>query len=51
MELNEQTKKAIREWVQAHGGDVEKTAKWMARSFRTIGGVGFFRKAIQEAMA
>lgn len=47
--MNAQTKIWLLSILNAENGDIEKAARWMARNFRSIGGVGFFRNQLQQA--
>ena len=51
MNLDNKTKLWILDLLKACGNDPEQTAKWMARNFRNMGGIAFFRQAIKEALA
>lgn len=47
--LDENTKRAVREWVAKDGGDCERTARWIARSLK-ICGLRTARSMVAEAM-
>ena len=47
--MNEKTKAMVKEWIKKDGGDVEKTAKWMARTLK-IGSVKECREMVAEAL-
>lgn len=35
--------------LNSEKGDIERAARWMARNFRTVGNVKFFRDQLNEA--
>lgn len=49
-ELNEATKKAVREWLAMHHGNVDALARWLSRSAR-VGGIKACRALVAEALA
>ena len=46
--MNEATRKAVRNWLEMHHGNVEALARWMSRTAR-IGGIKACRALILEA--
>lgn len=48
--MNEQTKAAVKGWLQSYGGDVEACARFMRDSLK-VGGLKVCRALIQEAVA
>lgn len=49
--MNTQTRNWLLDLLAQHNGDVEKCAKWMARTFPRCGGVKFLRAQLVEAGA
>lgn len=47
--MNDQTKMAIRRWVEMDGGDTNRTAKWM-RDNLNVAGIAECRNLIKEAL-
>ena len=49
-EQPENVKRMLREWVEADGGDIEKTVRWASRNM-SFGGRRFWRENIRKALA
>ncbi len=47
--MDNEPKSWLKSVLDTEEGDIERAARWMARNFRSIGGVKFFREQLTEA--
>ena len=48
--MDDKTREMVREWVNSYHGDIERTARWMARSLH-IGPIRECRELIKTALS
>ena len=48
--MTQKTKNWLLKIIEGENGDAERAAQWMARNFRSIGGITFFRAQLKQAV-